>query len=978
MCGICGFTDYRNDYLLGAMAASLRHRGPDEDGFHYDGERASLASRRLKIIDLDTGRQPVKNEDGTVTVVFNGEIYNYRELREELRKRGHSFRTASDTEVLVHLYEEKGPDFPSALRGMFAFALWDSKLGRLMLARDQFGIKPLYYAEAGGSLFFASELKALLLSDRVSRDLDPVAIDAYFTLLRVPAPLTAFRAVRKLESGCVLLRQNGRTDLKRYWDLKPEFPAEKGRQLEERILAALDESVREQLVADVPLGLLLSGGLDSSAIASALGDAGRSVTAFSAGFSGADSAYDETRKAALAAGAFGLRHERLEVSGDIAGVCQKLAEGFDEPFADSSAIPTYLVTKAASSRVKAALTGTGGDELFGGYPRHLGALQLKRYLSLPLSLRSAAAAAAGLMNEGRGPRNLAGWAKRFTKGGLLDFPKAYHYWCTFLDEKGKGDLYSLDFRAALSGSRYIPSFLPPEPDAIMRYELGGYLQDDLLALADRVSMMNSMELRVPFLDVRLVSLLAGVSLSAKTGGGLEPKKLMRRMLSGRLPPELISQKKMGFQAPVSRWLAEDLSGFVADTLSPRALKKSGFLNFSEVARMRGDHLSGRRDHSDRLYSALMFELWFRSIKGAASAAVSVPPSSPREFSRILLVNLGGLGDIVMMVPLLKTLRLNFPSARITLLTLERSASAARLLPQLDAVEALPVRYKFPGPVGALRCLFTLLRLRGERYDLMLNHLAVSSPWGRRKLRLLSWLVRPAFSAGRCIEDCSALYSAPVYEREIEERSEVELSLRLLGPLGLRPLDKEISFPVDTAEVALVEEELRVRGLSGRMLIGLNPGSFRPSRRWPIENWVTILRRMLVRYPEAGFIVTTGRGEERLAAALDFSERVWAPRGGMAAGRLAAALSRVSVYVTNDTGPMHLAAAVGARVAAIFGPGDFIRFAPSVPRGRARIIRSDSAECFRPCYDFKCRDMRCLSDITPEMVLAAVEELRAGE
>ncbi|HBE88607.1 MAG TPA: asparagine synthase (glutamine-hydrolyzing), partial [Elusimicrobia bacterium] len=390
MCGICGFTDYKNDALLAAMAGSLRHRGPDEDGFHHDGSRASLANRRLKIIDLDTGRQPVKNEDGSVVVVFNGEIYNYKELRADLEKRGHRFSTASDTEVLVHLYEEHGPDLCSSLRGMFAFAIWDSRRARLLLARDQFGVKPLYYAEAGGALFFASELKALLLCDRIPRDLDPAAMDAYFTLLRVPAPLTAFRAVKKLESGCVLLRGSGRTEIRRYWELRPEnLAGVPEAELRDRAMAALDASVREQLVSDVPLGLLLSGGLDSAAIASCLGPAGASVTAFSAGFSGADAAYDETEKAALAASAFGLRHERLEIPGGVADVCSNLAGGFDEPFADSSAIPTYLITRAASAKVKAALTGTGGDELFGGYPRHLGALRLERYLSLPAALRAA-------------------------------------------------------------------------------------------------------------------------------------------------------------------------------------------------------------------------------------------------------------------------------------------------------------------------------------------------------------------------------------------------------------------------------------------------------------------------------------------------------------------------------------------------------------------------------------------------------------
>lgn len=871
MCGICGFTDYKNDALLAAMASSLRHRGPDEDGFHHDGARASLANRRLKIIDLDTGRQPVKNEDGSVVVVFNGEIYNYRELRADLEKRGHRFSTASDTEVLVHLYEEHGPDLCASLRGMFAFAIWDSKRGRLMLARDQFGVKPLYYAEAGGALFFASELKALLLCDRIPKDLDPAAMDAYFTLLRVPAPLTAFRAVRKLESGCVLLRGGGRTEIRRYWELRPmDLSGVPEAELKDRAMAALEASVREQLVSDVPVGLLLSGGLDSAAIASCLGPSGSAVTAFSAGFSGADAAYDETEKAALAASAFGLRHERLEVTGNVSEVCSSLAANFDEPFADSSAIPNYLITRAASGRVKTALTGTGGDELFGGYPRHLGALRLERYLSLPAALRAAASSAADLLPEGRGPRNISGWAKRFTKGGLLDFPRGYHSWCSFLREDEKNSLYSLDFKAALGGARYAPPLLPQSPDEIMRYELAGYLQDDLLTLSDRVSMMNSLELRVPFLDVRLASLMAGISLRTKTGGGLEPKRFMRAMLAGRLPRPLLRQKKMGFQAPVARWLAEDLSGFVSDVLSPKALRRSGFLDPMAVAAMRGEHAAGRRDHSDRLYAALMFELWMDSLRRRGSAAYGASAAG-RRLNVVIATDIiqaddeGGSGRVAWET----ARRLAARKHKVSILT--RGAAGK---PAYERTEGVDIYRYFGSPAGFRSAAAEVKRRYGAADVLSLHHphtallaqhyfrgvpsvYCFNSPWGEE------YSIRAAdqrFSALRRLAGAAVRRLA---EKRVLSRSSVIMSAsvfmadRLRAEHGFK--SRIVPLGVDTDKFSPAEDRALVRrklGLPEDRFIVFTVRNLAP--RMGLENLVAAAARVADNVPEAYFIIG-GRG-----------------------------------------------------------------------------------------------------------------------
>ncbi|MBI5744911.1 MAG: asparagine synthase (glutamine-hydrolyzing) [Elusimicrobia bacterium] len=364
MCGICGFSGPSNEPLLKGMAASLAHRGPDEDGFFSDGGNISLGMRRLKIIDFATGSQPISNEDNTVTVVFNGEIYNFKELRADLQAKGHRFRTNTDTEVLVHLYEEHGEAFPKLLRGMFAFALWDAKARKLMLARDQFGIKPLYYALSGNRLYFASELKALRLAAGVCGDLDPLAVDYYFTYLYVPAPLTIYKGVKKLEPASTLVFSGGAVRTAKYWELQAVPGEERTEEYcLEGIKDLLSKSVKEQLVSDVPLGLLLSGGMDSVSILAFMAEhAGAGVKAFTAGFG--EESFDELPAARAAARHFGAEHIEIPVRADIGAVIRELAGQFDEPFADSSALANYLVTKEARKHVTVALAGVGGGRTF--------------------------------------------------------------------------------------------------------------------------------------------------------------------------------------------------------------------------------------------------------------------------------------------------------------------------------------------------------------------------------------------------------------------------------------------------------------------------------------------------------------------------------------------------------------------------------------------------------------------------------------
>jgi len=633
MCGICGFTGTRNDALLRTMAASLVHRGPDEDGFFTEEDRISLGMRRLKIIDLATGSQPIANEDGTVTVVFNGEIYNFMELRAELEAKGHRFRTRTDTEVLVHLYEEHGAEFPSRLRGMFAFALWDARKRELLLARDQFGIKPLFYSLLGGKLFFASELKALLLAPEIPEDLDLAALDVYFTRLYIPSPLTAYKHIRKLEPARTLVFRAGKADIRAYWSLPLyEGPAARteGEYLE-GIDGLLGSSVREQLVADVPLGLLLSGGMDSSSALYYMSKASSApVKTFTIGYGERDAAFNETEKARLLAGHFGADHQETILEPDVRAIMEKLAVSFDEPFADASSIPTYLVTKEARKKVTVALTGVGGDELFGGYPRHMGARLLPAYLKLPAFLREAFWAGARHLPESFASRNLPGRFKRFVRGGRLDFAAAYDSWISYFTEEERGQLYA----GGLTPSRSpLPGRLAG-PDDIFAFEVRNYLSDDLLCLADRASMANSLELRVPFLDVRLAEFMAGAPLSLKTRG-FSLKYLLKKLMADRLPAEITGGAKRGFQVPLARWYTDELKDFAHDLLSAPELERSGFLAPGYIKALMKENEQGRRSLGDQLYAAMMFELWLKNAPAKFTAASAPSPAGPARLTVVI-------------------------------------------------------------------------------------------------------------------------------------------------------------------------------------------------------------------------------------------------------------------------------------------------------------------------------------------------------
>src|ERR687898_2688764 len=607
MCGICGLATRGGPVdpeRLRAMSATLVHRGPDSDGELLDGP-AGLAARRLSIIDLETGDQPIANEDGTVHVVQNGEIYNYRELRAGLEHAGHRFATRSDTEVLVHLYEEHGDGFAERLRGMFAVALWDAGQRRLVLARDPFGIKPLYYRVGADDLAFASELRAL---PRGEIDFD--ALEAFLAFSSIPGPHSIFRDVRKLPPGHLLVWKDGEVSVSRFARTGPvaasEVRGEDEDELAEELRGRLRDSVRAHLIADVPVGVLLSGGVDSSTLAAlAAQESSEPVHTFSIGFE--ERSFDELDDARAVAQLYGTRHEELVLRPDAALLLPALADAFDEPFADSSALPTYLVSELAARHVKVALSGEGGDELFGGYYTYAADLLALRFgrlapLARPLVERLPSSSRKASFDYK---------AKRFVRGAILPPLERHHAW---------KEIFSPEARAELTLQR--PGFDPVDllrtryaeterAELLARLQdvdLGIYLVDDLLVKTDRASMAHSLEARVPYLDPIVAGLAQALPTKRKVSR-LRKKRLLRLAAAPLLPRRIVYGRKRGFSIPATAWLRGELEPFARDVLSAETLRRQGFLRPEPVERLIASHVAGEEDLSRQLWGLLAFTLW---------------------------------------------------------------------------------------------------------------------------------------------------------------------------------------------------------------------------------------------------------------------------------------------------------------------------------------------------------------------------------
>ena len=632
MCGIAGMVtkgrlaDGDKD-LLKRMTRALYHRGPDGEGYYFD-EHAALGHRRLSIIDLDSGKQPMCNEDESVWVTFNGEIYNYLDLRKDLLAKGHQFKTESDTEVIVHLYEEMGERFSEKLRGMFAIGLWDKKAQRLILARDRVGKKPLYYSLIGGALYFASEMKSLLHVPNFDRNIDFEALSDYFSLLYVPAPKSIFKSVRKLKPAHYLVFDGRGLRETCYWDLSFDQTEEKTeKQWCEEFLAAYEEAIRLRLRSDVPLGAFLSGGVDSSSVVALMHKInGNRVTTCSVGFD--EKEFDESAAAAKFAASLGTDHHEEMVRADALSVLDKLVWHYDEPFADSSAVPTYYVSQAARRHVTVALSGDGGDENFAGYRRYYhDCLQYRARSVFPDGLRGPLFGTLGRWYPKLdwAPRCLRAQAtfRELSRGDV----EGYFYSISAAKPENKQALLNGDLQQSLNGYDSLTLFedyynRPKTHDHLSRLQyldIKTYLTDDILVKVDRASMANSLEVRSPLLDHVLMELMARMPSSLKLKGNIG-KYIFKKSLEPVLPREILTRRKQGFGVPVAEWFRKDLKKTAAGVLLQD--DPMGVLNAKGIADLWSKHQSGFRDFSTPLWTLFMFRLWQESyIKNATAVPI---------------------------------------------------------------------------------------------------------------------------------------------------------------------------------------------------------------------------------------------------------------------------------------------------------------------------------------------------------------------
>jgi len=631
MCGICGLLNLRLEPVAGRerideMSSRLEHRGPDSQG-KFELPHVALAIRRLSIIDLQTGDQPLSNETGDVTLVFNGEIYNYREIRRELLHRGHKFKSHSDGEVIVHLYEERGPDFVRELNGMFGLALWDNHLKRLVLARDRAGEKPLFYWHRDHTLVFASEIKSLLAYPAIGRSIDYTALTHYFLYGYFPAPRTVFAEIRKLPAGHRMVIEGGRIQIDAYWRLqdhllraaKPRITADQEKELIAELSQRLHEACVSRLISDVPLGVFLSGGIDSSTLVAMMSELSPgNVSSFSVAFK--EKSFNEEPYADFVARHFHTRHYVTTADEpSLREALKILANHLDEPLADPAILPTYLLSRFARQRIKVALSGEGSDEMFGGYPTYIGAWLAGHYLRLPRLLRH------GFLERlqrflpvstGAVP---VGWYLRQFLNYVERPPAERHaIWFGLTSPDELDQLFSPEWsgpqppgREALAPLERVlegadfESVLAEMPYLDFRL----YLEDNLLVKVDRASMACSLEMRTPFLDHRLIEFAAGLPGDLKVRG-FELKYLLKKAAVRWLPRKIVYRQKRGFSVPISRWMRKELRPWLDEALGEERLRRQGLFNTPFVRRLLAEHWSERTDHRKLLWALFCFQLWY--------------------------------------------------------------------------------------------------------------------------------------------------------------------------------------------------------------------------------------------------------------------------------------------------------------------------------------------------------------------------------
>ncbi|MFC2163397.1 asparagine synthase (glutamine-hydrolyzing) [Acidobacteriota bacterium] len=627
MCGICGIANpgtgkVISSSLLSSMCDKIVHRGPDDEGYFVD-EDIGLGSRRLSIIDVEGGHQPLSNEDSSIWVAHNGEVYNFPELREELIGREHNFVTRTDTETIVHGYEEWGEDFVHKLRGMYAFALWDGRQKKLVIVRDRVGIKPLYYTLLRDrTLVFGSELKSILVHPDVKRLLEPRALDLFLTLEYIPEPLSIFAGIHKLPAGCYLVYEKGEIQIKTYWAIDPEamIPEEKALsslpEIREELYQLLKEAVQMRLISDVPLGAFLSGGIDSSAIVGLMHELGASpIKTFSIGFE--DKTYDELGHARRIAQKFGTEHEEFVLQPQALELTEELIHHLDEPFGDFSIFPTYLVSKMARAHVKVILSGDGGDELFAGYDHYqaqtLSKSRLSALLQKPLP---------GIMKHFRPSakkKGLRNKIKRYAQGFEHNSNMRHFRWMMFLSEANKNLLYSPDLIHGLDNNTNLHDSPPlahlftqmDQFDDItgeLYLDFKTYLVDDILVKVDRMSMATSLESRVPLLDHKVVEYAFALPGKLKLKG-MTTKWILKKTMERLLPEENIYRRKEGFSIPIKHWLRNELRELMLGYLDEKRIQSEGLFNYEPIKHMMDSHLAGKENYSHQLWALLVFEIW---------------------------------------------------------------------------------------------------------------------------------------------------------------------------------------------------------------------------------------------------------------------------------------------------------------------------------------------------------------------------------
>lgn len=622
MCGICGFyqSDLKADKSdLKLMNNQIIHRGPDDDGYYFNG-RVGLAARRLSIIDLNTGHQPLTSHSKMNWITYNGEVYNFKELREELKARGYKFRTSTDTEVIVNLYEEFGLDFVKKLRGMFAIGIYDIKKNKLILIRDRIGIKPLYYSfqPENKTLIFASEIKSILKYPGIKKELNNNALDLFLTLEYIPAPFSIFKNINKLPSGHILIYENGNIQIKKYWEIKKGKLNGNFNELKEQFLSLLNESVKMRMISDVPLGAFLSGGIDSSAITSVMSSISENrIKTFSIGFE--EKSYSELKYSKIVSEKFNTDHYTKSLSPDINELVLFLSNFFDEPLGDFSNFPTYLVSKAAREKVTVILSGDGGDEIFGGYEHYI-AQKIARFVDFPIfrPFHKLFSKTTNLFPPSELKKGFTNRIKRFSEGLSNSYKNRHFRWMLFLSNFQKTKLYSPDFLDPRF-LNILPLRRPFEKYFELSREFDGlnqdlcldlktYLVDNILVKVDRMSMATSLEARVPLLDHKIVEFAFSIPEDFKLKG-YTTKWFFKKSMEGILPDEIIYRQKEGFSIPIKNWLKNELKDLMFEYLSEKRIKETGIFNYNYIKKMIDEHINNRENHSHRLWTLILFNMW---------------------------------------------------------------------------------------------------------------------------------------------------------------------------------------------------------------------------------------------------------------------------------------------------------------------------------------------------------------------------------